>query len=295
MQDNQVIIKLDGRMGNQMFQWALARAYEAKNGILPLIDDSKETLKLGCFQLINTLKTVKKPLWNKFLRKTVPFRNLRNKWTELKFDLPVIKEEAFSKYTPLILEAKAPAYLKGFFQTEKYFYSIREQLLKDFQINKPLNKQNEKLLEQINATNSVSVHFRRGDYLKQRVASSIGNIKEQYYHDAIKLISDKIQKELTLFVFSDDINWVKNNVHFGHKTVYININSAKQGYFDIELMKNCKHNIIANSSFSWWGAWLNENPEKIVVAPSPIRLNGENYDFIPDSWQTCNSYMMDIK
>ena len=295
MQDNQLIIKLDGRMANQMFQWALARAYEAKNGILPLIDDSKETLKLGCFQLIDTLKTVKKPLWNKILRKTIPFRNLRNKWTELKFDLPKIKEEAFSKYTPEILEVKAPAYIQGFFQTEKYFVDVREQLLKDFTLNKNLNNANRKMLEKIESTNSVSVHFRRGDYLKARVANSIGNIKEQYYKDAVKLVSEKIDKDITLFIFSDDINWVKNNVEFGCDTVYVDINSAKQGYFDLELMKNCKHNIIANSSFSWWGAWLNTNKDKVVVAPTPIRPNGIDYDFIPESWDTCNSYIMDIK
>ena len=293
--DKKIIIKLDGRMGNQMFQWALARAYEAQNGILPEIDNSKETLKLGCFKLIRDIKTVKKPIWNIILRKTVPFRNLRNKWTEMKFDLPVVKEDAFSKYTPSVLEAQAPAYLTGFFQTEKYFVEVREQLLEDFTLNKELNKKNKILLEEIKTTNSVSIHFRRGDYLKQRVANSIGNIKEQYYHDAIKLISAKTKNDLTLFVFSDDINWVKNNVQFGHKTVYVNINSAKQGYFDLELMKNCKHNIIANSSFSWWGAWLNENPEKIVVAPSPIRPNGKDFDFIPTSWNTCNSYMEVIK
>ncbi len=285
MQDNQVIIKLDGRMGNQMFQWALARAYEAKNGILPLIDDSKETLKLGCFQLINTLKTVKKPLWNKFLRKTVPFRNLRNKWTELKFDLPVIKEEAFSKYTPSILEAKAPAYIQGFFQTEKYFANIREQLLKDFTINKELNKKNKDILEKIKNTNSISVHFRRGDYTKVRVSQYFGACSEEYYQKAIEIITSKTNIKPTLFIFSDDINWVKNNIKFKYDTEYVDINSGKHGFFDLELMKNCKHNIIANSSFSWWGGWLNENSDKIVVAPTPwLQDENKNYDIINESW-----------
>lgn len=280
-----VIIKLDGRMANQMFQWALARAYEAKNGILPLIDDSKETLKLGCFQLINTLKTVKKPLWNKFLRKTVPFRNLRNKWTELKFDLPKIKEDAFSKYTPSILETKAPAYIQGFFQTEKYFANIREQLLKDFTINKELNKKNKVILEKIKNTNSISVHFRRGDYTKVRVAQHFGACSEEYYQKAIEIITSKTNIKPTLFIFSDDINWVKNNIKFKYDTEYVDINSGKQGFFDLELMKNCKHNIIANSSFSWWGGWLNENSDKIVVAPTPwLQDANKNYDIIPENW-----------
>ena len=293
--ENEVIIKLDGRMGNQMFQWAFGRAFEAKNGIMPIFDDSKETLKLDCFKLSKEIKTIYKPLWNKILRKTIPFRNLRNKLTELKVIYPQYKEETICLYQPDLFEVTPPAYISGYFQTEKYFEQIREQLQKDFQLTKPLNNANKEILEKIRNTNSVSIHFRRGDYLKSRVAANFGNIGEQYYHDAIKYISENTSEPLTLFVFSDDINWIRKNIKFGHETVYVDINSGKQGYFDLELMKNCKHNIIANSSFSWWGGWLNENPDKIVVMPSPVRPNKPDYDRIPESWVKCKPYFGELK
>ena len=281
----EIIVKLDGRMGNQMFQWAFARAYEAKNGTMPIFDDSKETLKLTPFKLSQNIKTVEKPLWNKFLRKTVPFRNLRNQLTELKFDLPISKEDYYSKFSPALLEASAPVYIQGFFQTEKYFTHIREKLLHDFVLLKKADGRNKKMLYKIKNTNSFSIHFRRGDYTKNRVAKIFGKISKKYYYDAVEYIKQNTDEQITLFVFSDDINWVKKNIKFEYETIYVDINSGKKGYFDIELMKNCKHNIIANSSFSWWGAWLNENPDKIVVTPTPWMNDiNDNYDIIPNNW-----------
>lgn len=282
--ENEIIVKLDGRMANQMFEWAFARAYEAKNGILPLIDNSKETLKLNNFALMKDLKTIKQPFWNKVLRKIIIFRNLRNKITELKFDsMSNVVEKG---YSPELSEHKPPVYISGYYQNELYFKDIREQLLKDFKLTKKLNSKNEKMLEQIKNTESISVHFRRGDYTKARVAQHFGMCSTEYYKNAVKVIADKLNKKPTLFVFSDDIKWVRENVKFDYDAVYVDINNGKQGYFDLELMKNCKHNVIANSSFSWMGAWLNNNPNKIVVAPTPWYnsdiLNCD--DIVPDSW-----------
>lgn len=280
-----VIVKLDGRMGNQMFQWAFIRAFEQKRDILPLIDDSKETIKLTPFKMMKDIKIKKKPLWNIILRKIIIFRNLRNKITELKYTLPLIKEEN-NNYTPKLFTVETPAYIFGYFQCEKYFENVREQLLKDFELTKPLNNKNKKMLNKIKNTESVSIHFRRGDYTKTRVAQYLGMCSTEYYKNAVKVIADKLDKKTTLFVFSDDMKWVKENVEFDFDTVYVDINSGKQGYFDLELMKNCKHNIISNSSFSWMGAWLNDNPNKIVVAPTPWHnsdtINSD--DIVPDSW-----------
>ena len=282
--ENLIIINFDGRMGNQMFQWAFARAYQAKNGIMPIFDDSLETLKLQPFNLLKTLKVVPKPFFNKFLRKTIPLRKLRNKLTEIKYTLPTTQEANFCTFEEKLLSIQAPAYIRGFFQTEKYFSNIRQELLEDFRLIKPLNKKNKEILEQINNTNSISVHFRRGDYLKARVANIFGACSEEYYQKGIDEIASKLDKKPTIFVFSDDINWVKENITFKYDTVYVDANSGKQGFFDLELMKNCKHNIIANSSFSWWGAWLNENPDKIVIAPTPWLDNKDNNDLIPEDW-----------
>ncbi len=284
-----IIVKLNGRLANQMFEWAFAKVLSQNSGKNVLIDDSEETLKLDCFKVFDNIKTVEKSLKYKLFRKIIPFRNLRNKLTALNFDkMQNIQEECFCTFRQNLLEINKPCYIKGFFQSEKYFKNIREDLLKDFSLNVDLNEQNKKMLEKIQSTNSVSIHFRRGDYTKKRVADKYGSCSVEYYKNAVEYISNNNEKTITLFIFSDDIDWVRNNVKFDCETFYVDINSAKQGYFDLELMKNCKHNIIANSSFSWWGAWLNENESKIVVAPKwwmkDIDTTRENIDIIPEGW-----------
>jgi len=284
-----IIVKLNGRLANQMFEWAFAKVLSQNSGKNVLIDDSEETLKLDCFKVFENIKTVEKSLKYKLFRKIIPFRNLRNKLTALNFDkMQNIQEECFCTFQQNLLEINKPCYIKGFFQSEKYFKNIREDLLKDFSLNVNLNEQNKKMLEKIQSTNSVSIHFRRGDYTKKRVADKYGSCSVEYYKNAVEYISNNNEKTITLFIFSDDIDWVRNNVKFDCETFYVDINSAKQGYFDLELMKNCKHNIIANSSFSWWGAWLNENESKIVVAPKwwmkDINTTDENIDIIPEGW-----------
>lgn len=283
------IVKLNGRLANQMFEWAFGRALSEKSDFDVTFDDSEETLKLGCFKLKEYIKTVKKPLSYKVLRKIIPFRNLRNKLTALNFDsLPTVEEKFFCTFQNSLQETSYPAYFKGFFQSEKYFKDIRDVLLKDFSLNEKLNQENLDMLEKIKSTNSVSMHFRRGDYTKKRVADKYGSCSEEYYKNAAKTIANVLDEPITLFIFSDDINWVRNNVKFDCETVYADINSSKQGYFDLELMRNCRHNIIANSSFSWWGAWLNENENKTVVAPKwwmkEVDTTNENVDIIPNNW-----------
>lgn len=284
--DKPILVKLDGRMANQMFQWAFARSLAVKTGCNIFFDDSKETPKLGHFRASREMVMVDKPLWNRILRKIIPFRNLRNEVTQLKFkNYPHITEEIFCKFQPELLQTEAPAHISGFFQTEKYFKDIRKTLIRDFKLIEKLNEDNKKILDQIQSTEAISVHFRRGDYLKARVANVFGACCEEYYQKGIDEIASKIDKTPTIFVFSDDINWVKENIKFKYDTVYVNINSGKQGYFDLELMKKCKHNIIANSSFSWWGAWLNENPDKIVIAPKIwLKTLDNDYDIIPTDW-----------
>lgn len=280
-----VVVNFCGRMANQMFQWAFGRAYEQKNGIMPQFDNSRETLKLTNFVLMKDIKLVKKSFLKIILRKIIPFRNLRNKLTEMNFDLPKVVEKNFCQYQPDLLENKPPVYFQGFFQTEKYFNNLREILINDFELKTPLNSANKEFLKKISSTESIAVHFRRGDYTKKRVADKYGSCSVEYYKNAVNLIAEKIDKTPTLFVFSDDINWVKENVKFDFDTNYVDINSGKQGYFDLELMKNCKHNVIANSSFSWWGAWLNNNPEKIVVAPKIwMKILDNDFDIIPATW-----------
>lgn len=281
-----IIIPLKKDLGDQMFQWAFARSLAIKTNCNIFFDDSKETPKLKPFRASREMVIADKPLWNKILRKIIIFRNIRNELTQLKYKgYKHYTEEMFCKFQPELLETPAPAHISGFFQSEKYFKDIRKTIIRDFRLIEKLNDENKKILEKINSTESISVHFRRGDYLKSRVANVFGSCSEEYYQKAIDEIASKIDKTPTIFIFSDDITWVKENIKFKYETVYVDINSGKQGYFDLELMKNCKHNIIANSSFSWWGAWLNENKNKIVVAPKIwLKTLDYDYDIIPTDW-----------
>lgn len=286
-QTDKIIIESQGRMANQMFCWAFAKSLSKKSGIDFLIDDSANTQKLSAFNCFDEYKKhqVKKCPFKQLLRFLIPIRTLRNKISKENFKMPQITEKDFTKFQPELLQIQEPSYISGFYQSENYFSDIKEDLLNDFSLKTPLNKDNKKLLEQIKNSESISLHFRRGDYIKKRNAEKYGSCSVDYYKNAIQTIKEKTNKNLTLFVFSDDINWVKNNIKFEEETIYVNINNSNQGYFDLELMKNCKHNIIANSSFSWWGAWLNENPEKIVIAPKKwLAQDNFSNDIIPENW-----------
>lgn len=138
-------------------------------------------------------------------------------------------------------------------------------------------------MRRIIETNSVSIHIRRGDYLSEINQGLYGGIcTEMYYAKAITYICNKIDQP-SFFVFSNEIDWVKNNVDIPNPT-YIDFNNGADSWQDMFLMSQCKHNIIANSSFSWWGAWLNRNTNKIVITPSRFINLEEDSDIIPDAW-----------
>lgn len=283
--DNSVFVNMKGRQANQMFEWAFGKAFEKKTGYEVIFDDSEETFKLKCFELSKNIKTIEKPLYKKILKKIVFIRKLRNKLVKIKNTKPTYTQKDFSSYEESLFEIKPPAYIDGYFQSYKYFENVLDELRNDFKLVFKMNSKNKKMLEQIKASTSVSMHFRRGDYLKARNQKVYGSCSMDYYKNAVNLIKEKIGENFTLFIFSDDPKWVKENTNFECKTIVVDINSGKHGWFDLELMKNCNHNIIANSSFSWWGAFLNENPDKIVIAPEYWQTNFKsNSDIIPENW-----------
>lgn len=153
-----------------------------------------------------------------------------------------------------------------------------------------MNEKNQKILEKITQTNSVSIHVRRGDYYNNESAFKIhGNITtKKYYENALEFIKEKV-KNPVFFVFSDEFEWVKKNLYFFSNYGEVHIidwNKGFDSYIDLQLMSNCKHNIIANSSFSWWAAWLNKNKNKIVISPKKWvnNINENKIDIIPNNW-----------
>ena len=166
---------------------------------------------------------------------------------------------------------------------EKSFKEIESVIREEFTLNKVFRKEfenkNHSVIEQINESNSVSIHIRRTDYLEKQNLCIV--LKPEYYTEAINIITQKV-KNPRYFFFSDDIEWVKSNFTHQENSVFL----SNKDYEDLTLMSLCKHNITANSTFSWWGAWLNKNPDKIVITPSKWFINNQNMEksLIPKTW-----------
>jgi hypothetical protein len=195
-------------------------------------------------------------------------------------------EEKHFHFDPGMLNLPDNVYINGYWQSEKYFKDIEEVLRKDFTVISPINQENQRMLNLINSTDSVSLHVRRGDYVTNPTTNSFhGTCSLDYYAKAVRYIIENISNP-HFFLISDDPDWVKENISINKPVTVIDINTTDNGYDDLRLMSKCKHNIIANSSFSWWGAWLNNNPQKIVIAPEKWFLSPElnTKDLIPQGW-----------
>lgn len=171
-------------------------------------------------------------------------------------------------------------YLDGYWQSYHYLDLVETELRQQFQFSQQLDERNESILQQIRLSNSVSIHVRRTDYLKVNFFTILG---KDYYNKAIATMRRKIKNPL-FFCFSDDIAWCRENI-VGNDIIYVDWNTGKDSYIDMRLMSNCKHNIIANSTFSFWGAWLNSNPQKCVIRPEHFSRNGQDaIDRWPQEW-----------
>lgn len=271
-QKPEIIMLYQQGLGNQMFQYALKLSFKIKgfytNDYIGLYQQFPEKMCNKTFELNNAFKNLKLNIiqqdigvWHYNERQDQPGRFIPTIWN--------IKKED-------------PVSFDGFWQTEKYFKDIRKDLLKHFKFNKPehiLKYYGRKFSS--SKTPTVAIHIRRGDYLELDTFNNI--CTKTYYDNAINYMRKQLGENIQFIVFSNDIEWCKNNYP---DFTYIDINKFKkyQDWYDMYLMSKCQHNIIANSSFSWWGAWLNKNPNQIVVAPNQW-LNGYSTDDIwCDKW-----------
>jgi hypothetical protein len=197
-----------------------------------------------------------------------------------------IIREAHFHFSEDFFEIRANSLLIGYFQSEKYFLSEEKTIRADFNFMPQMDEANSALARQIKSSNSVSLHVRRGDYVSNAQASQNHPLCSiDYYKSAVNGIQEKY-KNVSFFVFSDDMEWTKENIKIDSPIIYSDHNRGDKSYNDMRLMSLCKHNIIANSSFSWWGAWLNINENKTVIAPkiwfSDISM--DTSDLIPNNW-----------
>jgi len=293
---NIIITKLNGGLGNQMFQFALASVIASKHNSTILIDKNifkltekkpghtPRNYELGIFGIDKPTASDKDIHYFEQLSLVNKIRR------ELHLNYPEICFEKNFSYDFKLKESKPPVYLRGFFQSYKYLQGFEDMLQERFRFPEDsLDDINKNYLDKIKLTNSVSVHIRRGDYVKDRITQEFhGNCTLDYYNDAIARINCN-NTVCEFFFFSDEIEWVVREFKdLLFKKHFIGHNKERNSWKDMLLMSNCKHNIIANSSFSWWAAWLNKNPKKTVITPkvwfsNPEKENDTN-DLIPKEW-----------
>lgn len=277
-----IIVNLKGGLGNQMFQYATGRSISIKNKTQFKLDisgysnekylkpETPREYELKDFNIEENIASKEEVRKLKY-----PFGIISK---ACRFFNKKVLKKYFSDFHPEILKKKN-YYLDGFWQSEKNFLEIRKALLNDFKLRKTLD-------DSVIKTNSLSIHIRRGDYVTNSSANNYhGSLSINYYKEAFDFIC-KNKKIENVYIFSDDTNWVKENFSFiDLPIIYISDLNYRPSE-EIILMSKCDHNIIANSSFSWWGAWLNQNPDKIVVAPSKWLKNGDgpHKNIIPESW-----------
>jgi len=291
MKNKEVTVLLMGGLGNQLFQIAAAKAISQKLSCKLLIDKSHPSINTHPFLLDAfsfEYETVKEN--HSYMKKHRKYISVFNKiYKNFKINFGskffyIEKDYSFQENFFKINEGK---FLFGYFQSEKYFIQISKIIKEMFQIKTELSEENKFWVNKIKQYNSISLHIRRGDYISNPSAKLLHNscFESNYYQEAINYITKYVQNPFFM-IFSDEPDWIRKNFKIDFPYEIIGHDQKEQSYEDLRLMSLCKHNIIANSTFSWWGAWLNENPDKIVIAPKKwFNISSvDTKDIIPDAW-----------
>lgn len=285
-----IVVKLIGGLGNQMFQYATGRSLADAHGCDLKLDVSGfDNYKLRVYELgdYRIRASIASESDIKRFRGSRPVHPIVDRVRKFFRLLPpsIYLEKAFS-FDVDVLKLQAPCYLEGYWQSERYFSGIRHTLQTDFSLALPLDSHNQAILDQMSGCNAISLHVRRGDYVSNPAAAQFhGLCSLDYYRDAVKYIGERVDSPC-FFVFSDDTDWVLENLKIDFPLKVVDVNGPDRGICDMALMQACKHHVIANSSFSWWGAWLNPDESKIVIAPKRWfkEQNVQTEDLIPNSW-----------
>lgn len=288
-----IIVQVLGGLGNQLFQYAAARRVAVEKSLPLKVDVSAfdtytlRSYKLNHFDIQVDIATPEEI--RRFTRPDIVGKGKR--WFArniLPHHLrPIYREQKQYQFEADILNTPRNVYLQGYFQNEGYFKPIEPVIRREFQVKEPLRATNAVMANHIKNDNAISIHIRRGDYASNPTTRAFhGLLPLTYYQTAVQNITELVESP-HFYIFSDDPQWARENLEIDYPTTLVDHNDSSHDYEDLRLMSLCKHHIIANSSFSWWGAWLCENPEKIIYAPKKW-LNGVDIDTqyaVPPEWQ----------
>lgn len=302
-QNGVIIMRLREGLGNQLFQYALGKQLSIIHKRPLKLDishftqtdpDPRKGIRIYCLKHFNIQAHIAEP------EDTAPFQkylknNLYGKvWRRAirlgkYYKRSCISEpqKKFWVFDPNLLTGslKTNVYLVGYWQTEKYFTSIENIIRNDFIFKDAPDEVNKKMLAEIDSSSSVCIHVRHGDNATPK-ASQHGVLPLSYYYKAIEDLLKTVESP-HFYVFSDDPEWAKGNLHLEFPSTFVSHNGDEKNYEDLRLMSHCRHHIIGNSTFSWWGAWLGKKPGQLVYAPNRyyININIPVYDFYPASWK----------
>jgi hypothetical protein len=284
-----VVARLSGGLGNQLFQYAAGRSLAIRLDTELVLDLSwfggqrKRKFALSPFRIHARKRFIgsSMPVWGRALVS----RSFRY-WAPHIAGVPIWREPHFH-YADAFSALTRPVYLVGYWQSDRYFREIRADLIKDLSLRDALPSASDAIRQSMRSCDAICVHVRRGDYLTDPAAvKTHGVCSVDYYGKSIREICQGLDRP-HCFIFSDDPAWVRTSMHVDCPMTVVDVNGPDDAHLDLALMAACDHFVIANSSLSWWGAWLGNSPGKRVIAPARWFLTPDKNttDLLPASWR----------
>lgn len=289
------IVKFKGGLGNQLFQYAYIKALELKyncknvKGDFSFFNDIKnDNIRVPRIEKLNV--KIEKAV-DSDLKQVCLFDHYGNPM-ELKYKGFIFienilnrkyffeKDRGYRDINGLL----SYEYFDGYWQSWRYLEGIESELRTEITPKFELSKKTEEKIKQVKKENAVFLGVRRGDYVEiPKNLKHYGTFGEEYYTNAIKYIKERVENPV-FYIFSNDINWVKSNMNFDCDVIYRDDEEQTSDIEELFIMAACKHAIIVNSTFYWWGAWLMSNADKIVIAPKNWFFDNKPIDIVPDVW-----------
>ncbi|MCP5000663.1 MAG: alpha-1,2-fucosyltransferase [Hyphomicrobiales bacterium] len=283
-----IITQIYGGLGNQMFQYACGRALALRSGGELVLDFRSFVAGLGQEPGLHHLNIVAREAVASELPPAKEQAIRYFLWRTLKLSPRMVRQKELA-FDPQVPSLSGSLCLRGYWQSERYFEDVANQIRRELSVKTAADQKNQNLLAEIGASPAVSLHIRRGDYVNNPKTNAVhGTCSLDYYRRAADHVARHMDERPVFYVFSDEPDWAVANLELPFETRVMDHNDSRRNYEDLRLMTACRHHVIANSSFSWWGAWLNPSDHKTVVAPSrwfaePSMINP---DMVPAGWTT---------